>query len=91
MSFVTSSLLFLVVFFYWSWSLTLLWGWYIVPFGVKAITMPWAMGLSAVAYLLFSSVGHEDLDGAAFIKAMLRELARISIVLFIGFIVQFFM
>lgn len=29
-----------------------LWGWFVVPLGVTSITLPWALGLAGLAYLV---------------------------------------
>ena len=55
-----------------------LWLWFIVPFGVVAIPLPWALGLSVLAYLIVGmpqmpapKKGEDPRDGALKYCAMI--------------------
>jgi hypothetical protein len=51
-----------------------LWGWFIVPLGVRSITVPWAFGLALVsAVLTHQDVDHDDdKAGSGFAMAVAR-------------------
>jgi hypothetical protein len=37
-----------------------LWGWFVVPLGVTAISLPWALGLAGLAYLMVGTMQPRD-------------------------------
>lgn len=68
--------------------LKVLWGWFIVPLGVVAITIPNALGLSVIIAFLIYTIPSKKIN--------LEELMTYSIgvslfALLFGFIVQLFM
>ena len=40
---------------YYGWVVSILWGWFIVPFGLPSLSIPWAIGLASVAKITISS------------------------------------
>ena len=40
---------------YYGWAVSILWGWFVVPFGLPSLSIPWAIGLASVAKMIISS------------------------------------
>ena len=64
-----------------SWCLMHLWDWFIVPLGVKSITMPWAAGVAMVAHMLAHQSSDSDEDKALtrLTDAVLRPVIALAI------------
>lgn len=68
--------------------LTLLWSWFIVPFGVVNITIPWAIGLTCVASMF---VGIKYSKGESALAELLMPIVATTFLLGIGFFAHKFM
>jgi hypothetical protein len=71
----------------WSgWVLHVLWAWFVVPlFGLPALTVPYAIGLSLVSKMLRGR-GYSDKD-ESFWKSLMNAAIGPAIVLLVGWIV----
>ncbi len=88
MNFLTSTVVWLGTIILKGFVLKVLWGWFIVPLGVIAITIPNALGLSVIIAFLIHTIPSK--------KIKLEEIMTYSIgislfALLFGFIVQLFM
>jgi len=81
--------LWFVAFIYSAFSLTLLWSWFMVPFGLPGITFPWAIGLCCIIGLI-KGVPASDKDGSI-LSLAIKDFALVSLALVIGFIAHTFM
>ncbi|MDD9665655.1 hypothetical protein [Klebsiella pasteurii] len=77
------------VFIYEAYSLTLLWSWFVVPFGITDITFPWAIGLCCLASF-FKGVPPLKNDENSWASAA-KDTALVTIILVIGAIAHKFM
>lgn len=68
--------------------LKILWGWFIVPLGVVAISIPQALGLSILIILLASVKPAKE---SKWEEIMANSIASSSIVLLFGYIFHLFM
>lgn len=82
-------ILWFVAFIYGAFSLTLLWSWFIVPFGITDITFPWAIGLFCVVSLI-KGVPSSDKEGEIW-SFVAKDLVMTSLALAFGFIAHKFM
>lgn len=89
MQFILGFLCWVGVLVYSGWALTLLWSWFITPFGVASITVPWGIGLMCVG-TLFKGVRLQDEDDSPW-KDILLGAAWVTITLIIGFVASLFL
>ena len=69
--------------------LTVLWHWFIVPFGIQPIDMGWALGLMSIASLLtVKTISTSDDD---FGPNAAANFFHINLVFAVGFIAHLFM
>jgi hypothetical protein len=84
--------LLLVLPIYKGWVLTILWRWFVHPFGVANLTIPWAIGLVITMSAIVprsSNIKKEYTEGME--QAIASALLEPLIVLGIGYIVKGFM
>lgn len=74
---------------YGAYSLTLLWSWFMVPFGVQNITLAWAIGLLYLAGL-FKGVPSSDNKDKVWLL-LVKNFALITLAIVVGFIAHKFM
>lgn len=74
---------------YCAFSLTLLWSWFIVPFGITDITFPWSVGLLCVISLI-KGVPSPNKEGELW-SFVVKDFALASLALAVGFIAHQFM
>lgn len=72
-----------------------LWLWFVVPFGVTALSLPWALGLATVAHA-FTAEGSDsdsksDDPGAAMVKAGFMMVGNPLLGLAIGWFIHLWM
>lgn len=75
---------------YETYTLTLLWSWFVVPFGITNITFPWAMGLSCLA-ALFKGLPPSNKNEDEWLLRSVKNLVLVTIILVIGSIAHKFM
>jgi len=74
------------------WVLSVLWAWFMVPtFGLAALTIPQALGLSIIASCLTSHPNSRDSSGESAVETFLRSILRPLIALACGFVVRLFL
>jgi len=71
------------------WVVSLLWNWFITPFGVVRLTIPWAIGLSCVKMSWLGAKGAKE--GQDQWEAIGEALGLITFALIIGWVAHFFM
>ncbi|EGU3395831.1 hypothetical protein H3J60_004559 [Salmonella enterica] len=81
--------LWFVAFIYGAYSLTLLWSWFIVPFGIADITFPWAIGLFCIVSLV-KGISLSDKESEIW-SLLAKNFALISLTVVFGFIAHKFM
>lgn len=75
-----------------AWVLTILWGWFIVPLGVKALSVAHAYGITLVTGLILSNRGvKENKDKDDWVGSILTWLLLPLVALFFGWIAVGFM
>ena len=76
-----------------SWTLTLLWSWFITPLGISAINVPWAVGLICVGYILSSGGSSSSVSGESesMARILFNQGVMTLIVLVAGFIASRFL
>lgn len=75
-----------------AWVLTILWGWFIVPLGVKALSVAHAYGFTLVTGLILSNRGvKENKDKDDWVGSILTWLLLPLVALFFGWIAVGFM
>ena len=74
---------------YSSFVLTLLWQWFVTPFGLTPISLPWALGLMSIVSLL-NSPPHPDSKTSMFGMALIQVYC-ISLAWAVGFLASLFM
>lgn len=74
---------------YGGWVLTLLWSWFITPFGVTPITVPWGIGLMCVGSL-FKSGNLPDEDFSPWLSIFVNA-AVVTTALVVGFVASKFL
>lgn len=73
------------------WVMSILWAWFITPFGLPAIGIAWAIGLSAVATMFTANLADtSDKDGDTGSK-LLQPIVFSLLALFMGWIAHTFM
>lgn len=80
----------LVSVLYAGFAITMLWSWFIVPFGVMHITFPWAIGLSCLAGMFKGIPASSGNDESAF-SELLKPYIVITLSLIVGYIAHLFM
>ena len=86
---LTAGLLFAV---YNAWVLSILWGWFIVPLGVKSLSIAHAYGVTLVAGLFLSTRGiKENKNQDDWISSLITWLILPLAALFFGWIAVSFM
>lgn len=73
------------------WALQLLWQWFIVPFGVVPLTLPWAIGISIVVGFLTNHITTKKNEEVDMGKVWLTVFLRPFIAVIIGWLVHQFM
>jgi len=68
--------------------LTYLWGWFIVPLGVKALSIPHAVGISAIVTYLVQRPGGKPVS---FGDAVMSRLGMSAAGLLIGYVAHLMM
>ena len=69
-----------------------LWRWFIVPLGVKVLTIPWAVGVALlVHYMAGDEPKSTKLSDAQFLQAVLEAVIYALIMLGIGYVFHRFM
>lgn len=89
MQFIFGILCWVGLMLYSGWALTLLWSWFITPFGVVPINIPWGIGLMCVG-ALFKGINLSDEDIPPWLSVLLGA-AWVTIVLAIGFVASKFL
>lgn len=75
-----------------AWVLTILWGWFIVPLGVKALSIAHAYGFTLVTGLLLSNRGIKENKGKEdWVGSIITWLLLPAVALFFGWIAVGFM
>lgn len=75
-----------------AWVLTILWGWFIVPLGVKALSVAHAYGFTLVTGLILSNRGiKENKDKEEWVSSIITWLLLPLAALFFGWIAVGFM
>lgn len=75
-----------------AWVLTILWGWFIVPLGVKSLSVAHAYGFTLVTGLILSNRGvKENKDKDDWVGSILTWLLLPLVALFFGWIAVGFM
>ncbi|HDF2366269.1 TPA: hypothetical protein PC505_003928 [Morganella morganii] len=74
--------------FYSSYVITLLWSWFIVPFGIGNITIPWAIGLCCLASM---GRGIPAQNKDSIWHDLIMPIVATTLFLIIGFFAQKFM
>lgn len=75
-----------------AWALTILWGWFIVPLGVKALSLAHAYGFTLVTGFILSTRGVKDhKDKEDWISTVVTLLLLPLVVLGLGWITVGFM
>ena len=75
-----------------AWVLTILWGWFIVPLGVKALSIAHAYGFTLVTGLILSNRGIKENKGKDdWVSSIITWLLLPLVVLFFGWIAVGFM
>lgn len=75
-----------------AWVLTILWGWFIIPLGVKALSVAHAYGITLVTGLILSNRGvKENKDKDDWVGSILTWLLLPLVALFFGWIAVGFM
>jgi hypothetical protein len=69
--------------------LSIMWGWFVVPFGIQQISVPWAIGLCGIASILGNAQIPVDEDKKK--KHALNVLLRPWLILLVGYIAKQFM
>ena len=65
---------------YEGWALWTLWGWFVVPLGIKPITIPWAIGLMALITLTRKpSTYRKENRSPDFMKIILTPIVAVCI------------
>ena len=71
------------------WALSILWLWFLVPFGLPVLSIPQAIGIAMVVnYLTYQYIKNNDKDWGT---ALVAALARPFVALGIGYIVTLFL
>ena len=71
-----------------AWVLTILWGWFIVPFGLPALGIAWAIGIAAtISIFTAKPVKSEEGDNSSLAFAIVQPLMA----LLIGFVAHSFL
>ncbi|WP_261643105.1 hypothetical protein [Erwinia mallotivora] len=83
-------IIFIVSVFYHGFMLLTLWAWFIIPFGMPPLTLPWAIGLSV---LIGSIKGWPETDGRdeSIWFTLLKTYAAVTLYLVVGWFVHGFM
>lgn len=75
-----------------AWVLTILWGWFIVPLGVKALSIAHAYGFTLVTGLILSNRGVKENKGKDdWVSSIITWLLLPLVALFFGWIAVGFM
>lgn len=75
-----------------AWVLTILWGWFIVPLGVKSLTIAHAYGFTLVTGLILSTRGiKENKDKGDWVSSIITWLILPAVALLFGWIAVGFM
>lgn len=63
------------------WGLMQLWQWFLVPLGVVSISLPWALGISVLSYLLteHADTNHVN-DSRPANELLLRSVMRLTVI-----------
>ena len=69
--------------------LSIMWGWFLVPFGLPHVSVPWAIGLVGVAGIFSNTTPPLDEDKKN--KFALTVLAKPWLILLVGYIAKQFM
>jgi hypothetical protein len=81
------------------WALTMMWGWFVVPFGVMQISMPHALGLSGCIALFHgistastkNKSGEDDSPAVTVGKVFAMTLIVPLVIVGVGYIFHYFM
>ena len=75
-----------------AWVLTILWGWFIVPLGVKSLSIPHAYGFTLVTGLILSNRGvKENKDKEDWTSSIIVWILLPAVALLFGWIAVGFM
>lgn len=76
-------------------ALTTLWGWFVVPLGVSALTFVHALGLSLLATLMISgfktAIVLEQLDNRDSTQKLISPILMPVMAMIVGYVLQYFM
>ena len=70
---------------------SVLWGWFIVPLGIAAITVPHAIGIAAVVNLLRLAMEGKLHEKCSYKEKLMIATAAPALLLLFGYIVTLFM
>ena len=77
---------------WWGYALSVLWTWFVVPLGVKAISIPHAYGLMLVGGMFLGARGIKDNnDKEQWIESIIQAIVIPAVALLFGWIVLGFM
>lgn len=61
--------------------LSQIWAWFVVPLGVTPITLPWALGISTLAYLLTDHANQNEHESDELSAVVRRVMVRVFVTL----------
>ncbi|MBK3780216.1 hypothetical protein G3A43_08090 [Paraburkholderia aspalathi] len=70
------------------WVISVMWRWFIVPFGAPEIGVAWAIGLTAVATMFCDTTTGKD---ESFIVAIAHDVLKAGLMLLVAYIAHRFM
>ncbi len=76
---------------YYGWVLSILWGWFIVPLGVRPLSVVHAIGFTMVVGMCLTGISRVSLEGETGKKTALGLLIGPLITLLFGYIAHCFM
>lgn len=75
---------------YFGFSATILWSWFIVPFGITPINLAWAVGLACL-FGLGKGIPRSSEDNERLYSELLTPYINTTLLLIIGYIAHIFM
>lgn len=90
----TTFLYLIINYLYAGFAITILWGYFIVPLGVPEITLPHAIGIYSILYILTKTTVKNDkkhLTMKDLHKAFINSLVYITLPLIVGFVSHYLM
>ena len=69
------------------WVLTVLWGWFLVPLGAPALSIPFALGISTIIGLFLQNVSRTKSEGSTVPNLVAQSLLGPLVSLLVGWII----